>query len=363
MMTAREVVAEWRLIAGVMSVRGLQKGHVPDGLKCRLHDLTLNAGSPPEAFREHIDHKTKKGLLDYDGVLHSANVFRATFTDEIGELCLCSMECLRVVNWQALSKLEFDCGFRDWNPEKAEQAIVEAASKLKVYCDRLDELLIEKEGKIVFQKRLGLFARVPKDRPSIDHLKDLQQDDPGAEYERLKQLPPEELDSERKRLKREFREFTGPIKEKLKKLGLPHDDLAQIVKDFEEGGYNADGVPFDEVVDSVCDEVERLRKEKRRSALAERYTEAGKRGFDDPVDEQDRKACEIWNRDDGDGPKIAQHYGHLPAHGSERKKAIDAAVKRMKTFAQKHEITLVVKTTGRPRTKNATNATEADENS
>lgn len=136
----------------------------------------------------------------------------------------------------------------------------------------------DKPLKLIYDRKSGLFFDRLDQLPDVDELPDLLPSDPAAEYERLTKIPHDVQKPARKQSKQRFKKFMEPIKARLKELRIPQDDIEQIIRDFEEGGFNAAGKPFDEVVKKVCDEVERLRVEKRRAKLAERYIDAESQG-------------------------------------------------------------------------------------
>lgn len=145
--------------------------------------------------------------------------------------------------------------------------------------------------KMVYQKALGLFAKIPDELPQAD-ANSLEKDDPAAEYQRLAKISQTDIDEGNRKSRRDFEAFAKPIKSRLKMLGLPHADLTQIINDFEEAGYNAEGVSFEEIVDRVCATVEPMLAEKFRTVLAKRYVDGGAKEYPKP-DLEPRDAF-IW---------------------------------------------------------------------
>lgn len=95
-----------------------------------------------------------------------------------------------VVNWELLAKSEVTPESRDWTPERAEQAIREAAKRLPELCDRL-ELVTRAEPihRVASPETTGTKANVmfpachvwTKNSPHADAMNDFGRDASGAQ--------------------------------------------------------------------------------------------------------------------------------------------------------------------------------------
>ena len=152
-LNAEEIIAELRLIADCMAVRGCRPGYFSKSLTNRVHKLTRKAGMPLFGlWANHRKYNTEPTTIDFDGRPAQIRVIKTDDThrdDEIAEICQAITECLMLVDWKRLVDSEITPMFHDWTPEIAEAAICKAAEQLPNLCDRLEE----KSGPKTDQKR------------------------------------------------------------------------------------------------------------------------------------------------------------------------------------------------------------------
>lgn len=127
-----------------------------------------------------------------------------------------------------------------------------------------DDMKRHNAGKLVWDKKLELFYRIPDELPEAPT--ESVTADPAAEYERLSSIPQADIDARKKQSRKDFRAWFDPIRARLKMLRLPHADVTQIVGMFERH-YDGEGVPFDQIVDMVCRQVETVKEGQLRADL------------------------------------------------------------------------------------------------
>jgi hypothetical protein len=137
-MKKSEILSEVRSIAEAMAIPRLHPGEVSPSLKYRVTDFQLRAGVPFKPWQKGRQYLTKPGTIVLNGQPVTTLVHRAVVDDIGAELCREISARLSVVHWQLLREGEVVPEYRDWTPDRAEQALREAAAILPTLCDQLE---------------------------------------------------------------------------------------------------------------------------------------------------------------------------------------------------------------------------------
>ena len=145
-MNEQEVIAEVRLIAEALAIPRVHPGKVSPVLRHQINEFIHRAGIPMAPWRSGRTVLTKPEPIE---VQFDGGVLRMPVCKEfMGDVAIVETPAAKlseaitqylvaVVSWQKLKEMELPSEFDDWTPERAEQAIREAASALPMLCDRL----------------------------------------------------------------------------------------------------------------------------------------------------------------------------------------------------------------------------------
>ena len=131
-MTAEEIIAEVRLLASDMAIRGACPGEVSPSLQYRITDFLHRAGIPFAPWLDHRKYLTKTRTAICDGKEVPCQVHKAVVDDTAGEVCREIVQSLLLAKWDKLP------ASKDWTADRAEQAIRDAVTRLPELCDKLE---------------------------------------------------------------------------------------------------------------------------------------------------------------------------------------------------------------------------------
>jgi hypothetical protein len=151
--TAAEAIAEIRDIAWRLSIPRVHHGSVMPSLCYKVGRFLFDAGVPMSPWRsqgiasecppaiEPNEDRFVFNAIAYRRYMNDAAIFGTTEDKTIAEI---ARFISTVYLWQKRREMELPSELNHWTPERAEQAIREAASALPRLCDQLE--FIETDG-------------------------------------------------------------------------------------------------------------------------------------------------------------------------------------------------------------------------